>query len=282
MRDGVQVTFFEGGEVGLEVVGESNYQDALRRAVREVGRKVVAVLAPEPTNPYDSNAVSIWVGGHRVGYLGRDEAEVFQPAVERMMRKEGQPIALPGRIVGGEGGKPSLGIWLDCDPEDFGLESGSGGVGTGQAGEVGGSGLAWADRLPDDRMKRIPKLRALLEKETDAIDRHFMFNMLEEDLYRSREVFESALPEFDDLCERHHGELVETIRSALIVAFGDVPHIPAYSQSAIRWQKAHDFEKALMWAERGLEIYGDKPGRLDSQEDLQKRADRFKAKLGGA
>src|SRR5262245_12302954 len=65
------------GRHDLEIVGESNYQDALWSAVggRTTDRVRVdirAVLAAEPDNPYDSNAISIWIDGNKVGYLCRE------------------------------------------------------------------------------------------------------------------------------------------------------------------------------------------------------------------
>ena len=66
--DGLQVAVMDGSEI-LEVVGESNYQDALWAIVggyrKEYVRQPVeaAVLVPEDGNPYDADAVSVWIGG---------------------------------------------------------------------------------------------------------------------------------------------------------------------------------------------------------------------------
>jgi len=35
------------------------------------------------------------------------------------MKEEGAPIALTGRIFGGQADRPSLGVWLNHDPGDF-------------------------------------------------------------------------------------------------------------------------------------------------------------------
>jgi hypothetical protein len=48
---------------------------------------------------------------------------------------------------------------------------------------------------------------------------------------------------------------------------------------AIRQQKAKNFEQALWWAERGIAIYGADCARSEAMEDLQKRADGYRAKL---
>ncbi len=57
-----------GGRHDLEIVGESNYQDALWRAVggrttERVRVEIRAVVADEPDNPHDRNACETDVGG---------------------------------------------------------------------------------------------------------------------------------------------------------------------------------------------------------------------------
>lgn len=280
----MSATLLEGDEM-VEVVGESHYQEEIWSAVQQVGREVVAILVPEPDNPFDSNAVSVWVAGLKVGHLCRSDAEAYQAPIIRLMEKEGQPIALAARIFGGERGKPSLGVFLYHDPEDFGLKqrqafrdefASRGGVDTGTA-EV--SNLPWYTSLPNDPVRAIKKLRELLAAETDPIKRHFMFNELEQSLYKCRDVFPSALNDFDEVCEQHYAEM-NTIRPALLELFGDIPVLPTYRQAAIRWQKQRDFESALIWANRGLEVYGSDANRPEGVEDLRRRAKQYVEKLG--
>lgn len=69
------------GSYSLNVVGESNYQDALANIV---GGKTVdghmeyvsAVLVPQPDNAFDANAVMVAIGGDLVGYLDRPTAKM--------------------------------------------------------------------------------------------------------------------------------------------------------------------------------------------------------------
>src|SRR5262245_15118888 len=68
-----------GGVEDLEVVGESNYQAALWQIVggrtpERVRLPVQASLLPEDDNRYDSNAISVWISGSKVGYLSRADA----------------------------------------------------------------------------------------------------------------------------------------------------------------------------------------------------------------
>lgn len=114
-----------GGPDSLEVVGESHYQDALRRLVGPtnayVRLAVEAVLLAETDNQYDPNAISVWISGLHVGYLGRDEAEVLRPGLVDLERRAGSAVALPGVIAGGGDGRPSYGVFLGFNATDFGL-----------------------------------------------------------------------------------------------------------------------------------------------------------------
>ena len=191
-----------------------------------------------------------------------------------------------GRIWGGEQGRESLGIWLHHDPTDFGLpharsevsphvaELEAGGVWTGTAAAK----LAWMDRLPTDRLAAITFLRKHLDKESSPVERHFLFNELEELLYKCRDVFASALTEYEAACVQHDSEM-ESIRPILIAELGGVPFLPTYKQAAIMKQKAKDYESALWWAERGLELYGVEGARDDVVSDLRQRAVQYRVKL---
>ena len=299
MRDGMQAQLYDG-DVDLEVVGESHYQDNLWRLVG--GRSspderarvdIHAVLVAETDNPYDPNAVSVWIRGLKVGYLSRDDAQRYQPGLLALQKKHGQPIALPGVIAGGgmrEDGPGRLGVFLRHDPADFGVpgEAPSHPAGSGMRTGLSNAfatdaaddsyDLAWMDDLPDDEIRAITKLRQLLQRDPDPIDRHFMYTQLEALLYRSRDAFTSALEEFDEACHQHDSEM-DTIRQALMAKWGQVPWLETYRQMAIRQQKAKDFEQALWWAERGIAVYGNNAARPEAVEELQKRAVAYRAKL---
>lgn len=100
------------------VVGESNYQPALKAAAggRVVARDdfdaavhAEAVLVPEPRNPYDVNAVRVQINGQKVGYLPREDAADYRPALDRLWQ-DGTLATCPARIMGG--GKRPYGIFL--------------------------------------------------------------------------------------------------------------------------------------------------------------------------
>jgi hypothetical protein len=299
MTEGLEVELCEG-QVDLEVVGESNYQEDLWRAVGRRGEPqdrvrvdVIAVLVAETNNPYDSNAVSVWVNGLKVGYLSRANAERYRSGLIALESRHGKPIALAGVVAGGgmrEDGPGRLGVFLRHDPVDFGLTAPEprsrrdSTMDTGLTDAVATDAadhtydLRWANGLAEDPIRAIPQLRQLLAKERDPIDRHFMFHQLETVLYKSRGAFTSALDEYDECCRQHDAEM-ETICVAFMSKWGLIPWLHTYKQMCIRLAKAKEFEQALWWAERGLGIYGENAGRPDAVEDLRKRAEDYRAKL---
>ena len=130
MHDGTKVVLLDGTE-DLEVVGESYYQENLWRLVgphrpdERVRSEASAVLVAEYGNPYDPNAVAIWVQRLIVGHLSRENARRYRPGLLRLQEHYGQPIALNGVIVGGgirEDGPGRLGVFLRHNPADFGLD----------------------------------------------------------------------------------------------------------------------------------------------------------------
>src|SRR6266508_2640050 len=300
MHDGMEVQLCEG-RVDLEVVGEASYQDNLWRVVGgrsspedRVRVDVYAVLVAETDNPYDANAVSVWVQGLKVGYLSRDDARRYRPGLLALENRHGTPIALAGAIVGGgmrADGPGRLGVFLDHDPADFGLRPTSppappppgSRMWSGLTDALATDGaddsydLSWMNDLPADDLRAIKMLRQLLERESDAIDRHFMHAHLEGLLYRSRDVFASALEEYDQACRQHDSEM-DRIRSAFVTKWGQLPVLETYKQMAIRQQKARNFEQALWWAERGIAVYGVDCARPEVVEDLRKRAETYRAK----
>jgi hypothetical protein len=294
MVDGMRATLYPGPEL-LEVVGESNYQDHLWAIVgcepsdEHVRHHCAAILVPESDNSYDSNAIAVWVDGLLVGYLSRGDAAEYRSGLLKLAK--GGPVALPGTIAGGgHGGRPMLGVFLDHDPTDFGLEPGltpsrdlrtglTWAVETDEADDT--YDLHWLDELPGDTHEAVARLREFLEHEADPIDRHFMFRELESRLYRLRHMEEQALQEYDDACRTHDTEM-DQIRPALIEKFEKLPLLETYKQQGIRQQKAKSWAEGLRWVERGLSLYGDDALREDWVEDLRKRATHFRAKLDPA
>jgi hypothetical protein len=218
------------------------------------------------------------------------------------MARLGGYVALRGVIVGGgyyDDGPGRLGVWLDHDPTDFGLQSRGASRLSGPATRAVKSGgtmrtgfteawltdveddsydLSWFNDLPEADRPAIAMLRELLAIDPDPIDRHFQFAELESRLYQSRDLFDAALDEYDDTCRQHDAEM-ETISQAFMAKWGKVPLLEAYRQMCIRQQKAKDWEACRWWAERGLALYGNNAAREEAVEDLLKRRNRALAKL---
>jgi hypothetical protein len=282
-----------GGRQSLEAVGESHYQDVLWRAVggpttERVRQEVQAVLFAEPDNPYDANAISVWIERELVGYLSREDAADYRPGLLALEAREaGGLIELQGVVAGGgirEDGLGFLGVWLFHDPADFGIRGlvpppASPSRATMRTGltealltdeEDDSYDLSWLQRLPSDPVAAITRLRKLLDNSRDPVERHFMFRELEKLVYRSRGAFASALADYDEICVRHDGEM-DGIRVALMAKFGKIPLLETYKQMAIRHQKAKNWTEAIRWARRGLTLYADDAARPEAVEDLKNR-----------
>ncbi|HYV32006.1 MAG TPA: hypothetical protein VEO53_12995 [Candidatus Binatia bacterium] len=217
MVHGMEARLFRGRE-DLEVVGESHYQDNLWQLVggrrspeQRIDVEICAVMVAEDDNPYDANAVAIWIDGLKVGHLSRDNARRYRPGLLALQEAQGMPIALPGVIVGGgmrDDGPGRLGVFLRHDAADFGLRRPplapppesrmrtglSDAAATDAADDA--YDLSWMRKLPADEIRAIPVLRRLLADEKDLLGRHFMYARLEAVLYRSRGEFTSAPDEY--------------------------------------------------------------------------------------
>jgi hypothetical protein len=114
--------FFVGkGDYGFEVVGESNYQDALSTICGgpcEEGHyhECIARLIPKPSNAFDKNAVMVVIENRKVAYLPRDDAKRYLRELARLGLTGGS-ASCKAVIKGGwdsdECGKGHFGVDLD-------------------------------------------------------------------------------------------------------------------------------------------------------------------------
>ena len=94
-------------------------------------RDHTALLLPEPSNPYDKNAVRIVVvttkgDAAQIGYLSRDDALAYRPIIDRLAR-DGKVAACLASISGGwdrgSGDRGSFGVRLAIGrPDDLAKE----------------------------------------------------------------------------------------------------------------------------------------------------------------
>ncbi len=282
LRDGMHATEIAGDD-DLRVSGESFHQDILwvivgGRTRDPVRHEIHALLVAEHGNPHDPNAVSVWIAGHRVGHLGREDARLLRPGLIRLQRQYKQAIALAGHVIGGgaDGHRlHSLGVFLTFDAAAFGVRTGrTPAVATDAADDR--YDLGWLSELPADPETRVRRLRQALGTETELIGRHYLFAELESTLYGLRDKLPSALGDYDDVCRSHDAEM-ERIVPALVDEFGAVPLLETYRQAAIRHHRANNPGMALWWSERGITRYADHPANQDAVRDLHRRAGTYRA-----
>ncbi|MBI3437880.1 MAG: hypothetical protein HY054_04395 [Proteobacteria bacterium] len=72
----MEVSISGPGAFALNVVGVSQYQRVLEVAAEE--GVVEAVLMREDDNPYDDQAVAVFLDGERAGYLARADARRYR------------------------------------------------------------------------------------------------------------------------------------------------------------------------------------------------------------
>lgn len=94
------VIMLQPGPYRFDIVGESTYQDQLAELVggkteNGADHYFMALLAPEPQNPYDSNAVRIAIEARTVGYLARSHALDYRAALGLI------PAVCCANVVGG-------------------------------------------------------------------------------------------------------------------------------------------------------------------------------------
>jgi hypothetical protein len=116
----------ELGHYDFEVVGESNYQralKALRDTVPDPNEDAIAtaILVPEDNNPHDNKAVRVTVQGYTIGYLSRDDARSYRRRLAA--KKLGMvPASCEVLITGGhlleDGSRAFFGAQLDMKPFD--------------------------------------------------------------------------------------------------------------------------------------------------------------------
>lgn len=122
MRAPLLGSFPPSGEYEIHIVGESHYQKHLKLVLKTYGRgeadPLIAFIVTEPKNPYDKNACAVYIAGDKVGHLSREDAAEYV----RQMRRNKMPaetrFQVAARLIGGEKGKPNIGVMLDLPLAD--------------------------------------------------------------------------------------------------------------------------------------------------------------------
>lgn len=74
----------------IKVAGESFHKanlESISNGRQQHAKEYVATLKAEPTNPYDKNAVSVWIKGLKVGYINRIDASRYRDAFAILSQK---------------------------------------------------------------------------------------------------------------------------------------------------------------------------------------------------
>ena len=100
----------------LVIVGESFYQDAISRFV--VGTSC-GFLVPDQNNPFDKNAVAIYLIDkdlmiHKVGHLPKDLASRVSQPIANLLGSENQVIPIEAKVAGGTKEKPTMGVFASA------------------------------------------------------------------------------------------------------------------------------------------------------------------------
>lgn len=110
------------GDIRVDVVGESHYQSAIRAACdwkpgADTLFHCMAELIPEPTNPYDRNAIKVTIDGACVGHLSRQDAVTLGPAVRKAIKHQGSGMCRA--VIAGRANSDTdnLGVFLHLDAE---------------------------------------------------------------------------------------------------------------------------------------------------------------------
>ncbi len=107
------------------VVGEAYRDDEIRSLFRKRGLRIpqegrqlddaTAHLEPDPTNPFDRQAVSVWVDGCMVGFLAREAASEYHGPLSELAEEETH-LAVPARVWAmprhGGGLNANVVVWL--------------------------------------------------------------------------------------------------------------------------------------------------------------------------
>jgi hypothetical protein len=118
--DEFEIAFSIRTEERINVVGESHYQPAIRKACgwkrgTDTLFECMAELVPEPTNRYDPNAVMVKVDGRQVGYLSHADAKELGAAVREGIERQGSGMCRAVIAGHADGHTQNLGVFLHLD-----------------------------------------------------------------------------------------------------------------------------------------------------------------------
>lgn len=263
------------GRYSSDVVGESNYQEAFQRVCGEptyegVDEFVVASLLREPENPYDRNAISVWVDGMRVGYLSKQKALKFRDLVDGIHKQDQVPTCnanIRGGWENSEGRQGLYGIWLDLPSPD---------------GVVREAPPSFENQvLAAWRNRDIDQTTALFAVPVShfTLDRHYLLQGIVEEAFDARAIDLRMARLCEELAWIYIREFPRYARSLkasdkLLGGTGSLPVVPTFRRLATLLTEKGDYSKAIEVCEIGISLGVDD----GTKGGLAKRVDRIRNK----
>jgi hypothetical protein len=273
------------GEEPYEVVTDPAQQDPLwkltgARRGTPISADLRATLEPERDAP--AAIIAVHIEGLRVGELGADDAAELIAGLHAVRRRNSRAVAVRSRVIGGAaarvGDRRQLDVWIYLDPIDFGLDPPA--LEAVRTGHSAAADPRWAGALPRAHAERTRFLRAELRAEREPLQRHLMWNALEDVLFRTRDSAPLAFDDYEAAVIAHDAEMA-TILPSLFDEFGGVPELPAYAKLAHLLALRRRTADAYRWANRGLELYGEHGTHPAAVDQLRARACALAPAAGG-
>lgn len=112
---GEAIELIGDGSFSFEIVGESNYQKNIMKALNLSGgrssKSFEVRLVHDDLNKYDDKAVAVFIDDYLVGYLPKQKARGHRKRMDSIGHK-GKDASCSGTVWGG-GSKKNYGIFLD-------------------------------------------------------------------------------------------------------------------------------------------------------------------------
>jgi hypothetical protein len=116
-----------GGDIA-ELVGTAPYQDTLRVIAGDTPESAPelekwAHLIPEPDNPWDRNAVAVYIDAHKIGYLPRESSAAYAALLTQLWANARARVVCRAVVTGGSFRVTTqAGSVAEVDDEQFGVK----------------------------------------------------------------------------------------------------------------------------------------------------------------
>ena len=116
-----------GGDI-VELVGTAPYQDALQVIAGDTPESALelekwAHLIPEPDNPWDRNAVAVYIDARKIGYLPRESSAAYAALLTQLWVASRARAVCRAVVTGGSYKVTTqAGSVAEVDDEQFGVK----------------------------------------------------------------------------------------------------------------------------------------------------------------